>query len=247
MNPASESAPAMAVAPRARPDLVVALVPMRHRSERVPEKNYRLVAGRPLYAYILETLLRCPEIGQIVVDTDSPRIRDGVAERFPTVLVLERPEHLRAGEVPMNEILLHDVQAIPAEVYLQTHSTNPLLRAESISAAVTAFRLDRQHDSLFGVSRLQTRLWAADGSPVNHDPGLLLRTQDLPPIYEENSCLYVFRRDTFLERRNRMGRNPRLWEIDRLEAWDIDDEVDLQVAECLMARRSTDERAKGPD
>jgi CMP-N-acetylneuraminic acid synthetase len=225
--------------------LVVALVPMRHHSERVPEKNYRIVAGRPLYAYILDTLLRCPEVGRIVVDTDSPTIRAGIADQFPSVEVLERPEHLRAGVAPMNEILWHDVQMIPAEIYLQTHSTNPLLRADSISAAVNAFRNDREHDSLFGVSRLHTRLWAVDGRPLNHDPGLLLRTQDLPPVYEENSCLYIFRRATFLERRNRIGWTPRLWEIDRIEAWDLDDEVDLQVIECLLAHRLTGERPKG--
>jgi CMP-N-acetylneuraminic acid synthetase len=224
---------------------IVALVPMRHHSERVPEKNYRIVAGRPLYAYILDTLLRCPEVGRIVVDTDSPTIRAGIADQFPSVEVLERPEHLRAGEAPMNEILWHDVQAVPAEIYLQTHSTNPLLRAETLSAAIQAFRTDGEHDSLFGVSRLHTRLWAVDGRPLNHDPGLLLRTQDLPPVYEENSCLYIFRRAGFLEHRNRIGRTPRLWEIDRIEAWDVDDEVDLQVAECLLARRSTGDRPRG--
>jgi CMP-N-acetylneuraminic acid synthetase len=231
--------------PRRTSDQIVALVPMRHHSERVPEKNYRLVAGRPLYAYILDTLLRCPEVGRIVVDTDSPTIRAGMAERFPSVEVLERPEHLRAGEVPMNEILWHDVQAIPAEIYLQTHSTNPLLRAETLSAAIQAFRSDSEHDSLFGVSRLHTRLWAVDGRPLNHDPEQLLRTQDLPPVYEENSCLYIFRRASFLDRRNRIGRTPRLWEIDRIEAWDVDDEVDLQVTECLLARRPAGDRPKG--
>jgi CMP-N-acetylneuraminic acid synthetase len=231
--------------PERTSDQIVALVPMRHHSERVPEKNYRLVAGRPLYAYILDTLLRCPEVGRIVVDTDSPAIRAGMAERFPSVEVLERPEHLRGGEVPMNEILWHDVQAIPAEIYLQTHSTNPLLRAETLSAAIQAFRSDGEHDSLFGVSRLHTRLWAVDGRPLNHDPDQLLRTQDLPPVYEENSCLYIFRRDSFLDRRNRIGRTPRLWEIDRIEAWDVDDEVDLQVTECLLARRPAGDRPKG--
>ena len=70
---------------------IVALVPMRHHSQRVAGKNYRPLAGKPLYAYIIQTLLACPEIGQVVVDTDSPVIMEGLSAQFPTVRVLERP------------------------------------------------------------------------------------------------------------------------------------------------------------
>jgi CMP-N-acetylneuraminic acid synthetase len=197
-----------------------------------------MVAGRPLYAYILETLSSCPEIDGIVVDTDSPPIREGIAREFPSVVLLERPEHLRTGDVPMNEVLLHDVERVPAETYLQTHSTNPLLRPQTISRAIEAFRNDRNHDSLFSVTRVNVRLWSADGAALNHDPVTLLRTQDLPPVYQENSCLYLFRREVFIERRNRLGQNPRLFPIDREEAWDVDEELDLEVVETLLRRRS---------
>jgi CMP-N-acetylneuraminic acid synthetase len=211
---------------------------MRHRSERVPGKNHRMVAGRPLYAYILETLSSCPEIDGIVVDTDSPPIREGVAREFPSVMLLDRPEHLRAGDVSMNDVLLHDVEQVPAEAYLQTHSTNPLLRPQTVSRAIDAFRKDREHDSLFSVTPVNVRLWSAEGAALNHDPKDLLRTQDLPLVYQENSCLYLFRREVFIERRNRLGRNPRLFAIDREEAWDVDEELDLKVVEALLQRRS---------
>ena len=211
---------------------------MRDRSERVPGKNYRQIAGRPLYAFILETLLACPEVERVVVDTDSPTIRDGVAEAFPQVLVLDRPEHLRGGEVPMNAIIAHDVAAVPAEAYLQTHSTNPLLRPATISAAVEAFRSDVEHDSLFSVTPVNVRLWSADGAPINHDPETLLRTQDLPPVYMENSCLYLFGREAFLARGNRIGRRPRLFVIDREESWDVDEEVDVAIVAALLEKRA---------
>jgi CMP-N-acetylneuraminic acid synthetase len=217
---------------------IIALVPMRHKSERVPEKNFRLLAGKPLYAYILETLHLCPEISQIVVDTDSPVIKNGISEMFPGVLLIDRPEHLRAGDVPMNDVLLHDVAQYEAEVYLQTHTTNPLLRAETISAAIAAFRQNLpDHDSLFSVTKMQTRLWDVDGSPLNHDPSELLRTQDLPPIYEENSCIYIFQRSIFLERENRLGYKPLLFEIDGEEAWDIDEELDFLITDRIMQER----------
>lgn len=217
---------------------IVALVPMRDRSERVPGKNYRLLAGQPLFHHILNALAACAQIAEVVVDTDSDSIKAGLARHFPAVRVIERPPHLRAGEIPMNEILLHDAEQVDADFYLQTHSTNPLLRAETIDRAVTAFLgADPQPDSLFGVTELHTRLYDAAGKAINHDPRELLRTQDLPPIYEENSCLYVFSRSSLQQSGHRIGRTPLMFAIPREEAFDIDEELDFQIADFLMQQR----------
>src|SRR5512140_1890216 len=116
-----------------------ALVPMRHHSQRIPGKNYRPLAGKPLYQHIVETLLSVPEISTVVVDTDSEPVMDGLRRNFPQVVILPRPEKLRADTIPMNEILLFDTSQVEADFYLQTHSTNPLLRPETISKAVKAF------------------------------------------------------------------------------------------------------------
>lgn len=217
---------------------IVALVPMRHTSVRVPGKNYRPIAGKPLYHHILETLLSCPEISQVVVDTDSPVILEGLAKDFPGVTALLRPEHLRADTIPTNEILMHDTAQVPADLYLQTHSTNPLLRAQTISAAVRALKdVYPAYDSLFGVTRLQTRLWDEVGRAINHNPAVLLRTQDLPPVYEENSCIYLFTRETLAQRRNRLGERPLMFAIPAEEAWDIDEEIDFTIADVLLRAR----------
>lgn len=215
-------------------DRIVALVPMRHDSERVPGKNYRHMAGKPLYRHIVETLLSCPEIDRVVIDTDSPVIQADAAAAFPEVTVLERPEHLRDGAIPMNDVLLNDVRQLPADLYIQSHSTNPLLRAETIRNAIQALRDQPDHDSLFTVTRIQARLWTADGVPINHDPAVLLRTQDLPPVYVENSCLYLFTRDLLERRGTRIGWNPLPFEVDRDEASDIDEEQDFRMVEALM-------------
>lgn len=224
---------------------IVALVPMRHQSERVPGKNYRLMDGKPLYAYIIETLLACPEIDQVVVDTDSPTILHGLEEDYPAVVRIRRPEELRSGMIPMNDILLYDTAQVQADYFLQTHSTNPLLRPETVSRAVRTFleNLDA-HDSLFSVTRLQTRLYWQDGTAVNHNPNELLRTQDLPPIYEENSCLYLFSREKLAERNHRLGDTPLMFEIDPAEAWDIDEEIDFSIAEFLMKDRNRGDEHK---
>jgi CMP-N-acetylneuraminic acid synthetase len=221
-----------------KPEKIVALVPMRHVSVRVPGKNYRPLAGKPLYQHILTTLLACPEISQVVVDTDSPIVMQGCREQFPNVTLIERPENLRADTIPMNEILMYDTGLVPADLYLQTHTTNPLLRPESVSKAIrTLVSQFPAYDSLFSVTRLQTRLWDQLGRAVNHNPAILLRTQDLPPIYEENSCMYIFTRQTLEARRNRLGERPYLFEIDAAEARDIDEELDFLIAEFLYQQR----------
>jgi len=209
---------------------------MREHSERVPGKNYRLFAGRPLYHHIIGSLLACPYIDSVHIDTDSSFIMEDAPRHFD-VHIIERPEHLRSDFTPMNEILLYDVTRVEADYYLQTHSTNPLLRTQTINAAIEVFLGSSQYDSLFSVTRLQRRLWDAEGRPVNHDPSQLLRTQDLPLVYDENSCLYIFTRSNLESRRNRIGERPLMFEVDRAEAWDIDDEQDFYIAETLYAAR----------
>lgn len=214
---------------------IVALVPMRHHSQRVPGKNFRPLGTKPLFHHILETLLQVPEIAEVAVDTDSPDIIAGLENFFPTVTVLERPKRLRADEIAMNEVLLYDTAQVKADFYLQTHSTNPLLRAVTISSAIqTLLENYPAYDSLFTVTRWQTRLWDHLGRAINHNPAILLQTQDLPPVYEENSCIYIFRRDTLEARRNRLGERPMMYPISAAEAWDIDEELDFALTDFIM-------------
>jgi CMP-N-acetylneuraminic acid synthetase len=216
---------------------IVAIVPMRHSSERVPGKNYRDFAGKPLYHRVVESLLQVAAIDEVVIDTDSPVIMEDAPKHFDRVRILERPEHLRAGEIPMNDVLLHTIGQVEADFYLQTHSTNPLLSPESIQRGVDLFLEQFPiYDSLFTVTRLQTRLWDSLGRAVNHNPNILLRTQDLPPIYEENSCMYLFSQDILERKHNRIGDRPYLLEIPAVEAQDIDVELDFQLAELLYKK-----------
>ena len=221
---------------------LVALMPMRHDSERVPGKNYRPFGdGRPLFHHMLGTLSNCRALDLIVVDTDSPTIKEQCAESFPDVLVIDRPQHLRGGMTPMNDVLMYDVAQVPSQFYLQTHSTNPLLTGGTVQRAITTmFEKYPTHDSLFGVTRVQTRFWDGLARAVNHNPAILMRTQDLPPLFEENSCIYIFEGETLRADGNRIGRRPALFEIPRREALDIDDEVDFEMAEFAYRRFAGD-------
>jgi CMP-N-acetylneuraminic acid synthetase len=214
---------------------IAALVPMRHQSVRVPEKNFRLIAGKPLYFYILHTLSQISLLEKIAVNTDSPVIAEGIKREFGQIEVIYRPEDLLGEDVPMNKILLHDISKVHADYYLQTHSTNPLIRARTLQTAIEVFTANLpEHDALFGVTRRHVRIWNEQGKPINHDPSQLIKTQDLPPFFEENSCLYIFTRKAILDTQNRLGKNPKMFEIPPLEAFDIDTETDFRLAQLMI-------------
>lgn len=207
---------------------------MRHNSERVPGKNYRPLAGRPLFHHIVSTLLDVPAVDEVVIDTDSDAILDDARSHFPDLTLLRRPEHLSDGTTPMNDVLLNVAEQVSADVLVQTHSTNPFLAAATIGGAVDRY-LTGPSDltSVFGVTRMQARLWSSEGAPVNHDPAVLLRTQDLEPLYVENSCFYVFAPEMLRSTGNRLGSNPLMYEVPALEAVDIDEESDFALASAL--------------
>ena len=213
---------------------LVALVPMRHSSERVPGKNYRDFAGKPLFHHVIDALLQCPLIDKVVIDTDSPIVIEQAQQKYPQVIVLERPEHLRDGAIAMNDVLLNSINQVPADFYLQTHSTNPILSAKTIADGIGNF-FDKypMYDSLFSVTRRQVRYWDELARPINHNQNILLRTQDLPPVFEENSCMYIFTKAILERKHNRIGDRPFLFEMSEAEAQDIDVELNFIMAELL--------------
>lgn len=217
---------------------VIALVPMKAHSERVANKNLKILAGRPLCCWIVDSLTRSRGVAKVVVNTDSPEIA-GLLRREFDVVIHERPEAICGDEVSMNRIIEHDLERLPDEYFLQTHATNPLLTAATIDRAVHAFFQSLgEHDSLFAVTRHQARFFRDDGQPLNHDPNVLLRTQDLPPIFEENSNLYLFSRASFSAAGARIGLRPLMFETPKLEAFDIDTPADWSIVEAVLGRRA---------
>jgi CMP-N-acetylneuraminic acid synthetase len=174
-------------------------------------------------------------ITKIVIDTDSQAIAEDALKHFDRVIILERPEALRGDFVPMNHIIAYDLSQTEGGFFLQTHSTNPLLTTATIDKAIESYlRSLDTYDSLFSVTRRQVRLYWGDGRPVNHEPQELLRTQNLQPIYEENSNLYIFFRASFSESGDRrIGVRPQMFVMDKLEAVDIDEEQDFKLAEII--------------
>lgn len=220
----------------------IALLPFKAHSERVCGKNFRSFCGKPLFRWMLDTLLATEDVDLIVINTDArEQLQVNGFEVNPRILLRERKAELCGDFVSMNAVIADDVASVAADTYLMTHTTNPLLSRATIVAALAAYQdgvANGTCDSLFTVNRIQTRFYRADGSAVNHDPTRLLRTQDLEPWYEENSNLYIFSAESFRKTGARIGAKPLLFETLRKESMDIDDQDGWDLAEAVAKARS---------
>jgi CMP-N-acetylneuraminic acid synthetase len=212
---------------------VTAFVPLKGHSSRVPGKNLRDFHGRPLFHVILETLLEANTVDAVYIDTDDDEIAES-ALSLAGVTVMPREKHLEGDDVSVNLLIKSFLERVP-EAYnvIQTHATNPLLKGSTIDAAVDQYLVDDIHDSLLAVTRFQARFYDGEMTAINHNPEELIPTQDLEPLYLENSNFYVFSRRSFESQGRRIGEHPGMFEMDPMEAIDIDEEQDFEMAKAL--------------
>ena len=226
---------------------MIVFVPIKEESQRVPNKNFRMFDGEPLYKRCLLNL----KDFTVVVDTDSEKILANIAEdpRLSHVTGFLRPVDLRGHEVPVNEIMQGFFSSRPGfynEDVCQVHVTSPFLSITSLKGA-QKFLETGKHDSVVSCFYKQTRLWRKEkyGScPINHNPLRLEQTQDLPVYFEENSLFYMFRCADFLRTGSRIGQNPFWFATGPIESLDIDTEADwnhcVDILEFLKLKETRD-------
>jgi len=214
---------------------VTAIVPIKEHSQRLPRKNFREFNGRPLFHWILDTLESVPEIDQIIVNTDAKEIMQEAPNHFD-IEVSERPERFREDEVT-SRIIKYEVDRTDSDVYLHTYCTCPLLESKTISKAIKQFVASDEHDSILPVTKHKKRFYDDEFQPINHDPQNVVRSQDLPPIYEENSALFIYTVETLNRAGSRIGDNPLPIEINEHEAIEIDYLSDFELAQAVHAQR----------
>jgi len=210
---------------------------MKANSERVKGKNFRSFNGKPLFRWMLDTLLSIDDIDEVIINTDARHVlADNGLVDGPRVRIRDRRPEICGDFVSMNLVIADDIANVPADIYLMTHTTNPLLSAASIRGSLAMYRrglAEGTGDSVFTVNKFQTRFYRADSSAINHDPKVLLRTQDLEPWFEENSNLYVFSAASFASTQARIGQHPLMYEMGRSESVDIDDQESWYIAEAM--------------
>lgn len=218
---------------------ITALLPIKAHSARLPGKNFRAFRGAPLWTWIVNSLHMVPEIDEILIDTDVED-RDLLTAFGSHGRLLRRPRRLRGDGVSMNELIANEMEVAPADIYLQTHATNPLVRPETFSAVLGSMLNQDGIDSVFTVDAIRARFWTADTTPINHDPGAAPITQNVIPLLKENSCAYAFTRRSFLSSgHSRIGQNPLPIAMDPRESIDIDTQEDWDIAEALAMHRES--------
>ena len=211
---------------------IIALLPMRHNSIRVKGKNYKKLGRKMLFEYVLESLIKSNSFKKIIVNTDSPIIKDKIKKKYKNIIIHNRPKKLCSGMISMNKIIEFDCKKIDNEYVFQTHSTNPFLSVKTIKQSIKKF-LKYKNDSLFSVNIYKNRLWSKKLKPLNHNPSKLIRTQDLPELLEENSLFYIFKRKNFLALKNRIMGKKNYFITSPRESLDIDNQSDWEYAKYL--------------
>jgi CMP-N-acetylneuraminic acid synthetase len=209
---------------------------MKGNSDRVANKNLKLFNGKPLFHAIIDELINSKYINKVIINTDSDLIAESAINTFQYfVSIHKRPKNIQGDFVSMNKIIEYDLNNSDSDIYIQTHSTSPLLTIKSLDSAIDKMISNStDFDSIFSVTKIQTRFYDKNGNPFNHDPKELLRTQDLEPLFEENSGFYIFTKDSFKNAdHKRIGLRPLMFEIDKIEAIDIDEPSDFIIAETL--------------
>lgn len=210
---------------------IVAFVPMKLQSQRLPNKMLLPLGNQLLFQHIFNTLLNVKK--EIDIDIYCYCSDDSIKSRLPdTIKFLKRDPKLDRDETLGIEIYESFVNQINADIYILCHATSPFLQEASLLKGITKI-LNEDHDSALAVSRIQTFCWY-DNKPLNYDLTNVIRTQDIKPILYETSAFYMFKKNILLEHKRRIGFNPYLVETDRIESIDIDEQIDYDLASKIL-------------
>jgi CMP-N-acetylneuraminic acid synthetase len=217
---------------------ISAYIPIKQHSSRVPRKNFKIINEQPLYFWIISKLETIDNIDEIVINTDSSELITGLDKyNFKKLSIIKREKSLQGDDVSVNLIIENDLELIKNRHILQTHVTNPLVKISTLERSIETYqgKIKEGFDSLFSVIKYQKRFYDQGLRPINHDPKILLKTQDLPPLFVENSCIYIFSKDSFNRSKARIGSHPFLFEMSEYEAFDIDWPEDFDMVKRIFS------------
>lgn len=206
----------------------VAFVPIRLNSKRVVGKNMKLIAGRPLLYYILKTLTQVKNIDEIYAYCSSEEI---IPELPSGVKFLKRSKDLDQDTTLGQEIYDAFTNEIDADVYVLAHTTSPFIKVSTIETAVQKV-LTEGYDSSFSAEKKQTFAWY-DGKPLNYSLTAIPRTQDISPVYIETSAFFIFKKEIWTKKHQRIGDHPYISVVDQIEGIDIDNIEDFDFAQQM--------------
>lgn len=223
----------------------LAIIPARGGSKGVPRKNIRLVAGRPLIAYTIEAAKASRCLTRFVISTEDVEI--AAVARSLGCEVVERPVELAYDDTPMVPVVQHALAHVERngdyfDYIVVLQPTSPLRTGQDIDAALTRL-IEAGADSIVSVYQVgdahpARMYYFVDGylSPYEQEPSHRLR-QKMPPVYLRNGAIYACHRDVLVGRHTLIGERPLAYIMSRENSINIDDELDLLLADMLLRRR----------
>ena len=209
---------------------VIAMVPVRSGSTRVPNKNTRPFGDTSLLQLKLSLLKKLDGITDIIVSTDC-EISADIARKHD-VKVQWRNKYYAGSKVTNDQHWHHIAQTTPGDIVFFAQVCNPLLRVSSMQNALNSFLSSDAHDSVNSVSSEKKFLWQ-NGKPMNYDVSVTPKSQDLPDIVSLNFGITIIKKQIMMERKNVVGYKPTFFELDKIESLDIDELIDFKIAEVM--------------
>jgi CMP-N,N'-diacetyllegionaminic acid synthase len=224
---------------------VVAVILARGGSKRLPGKNIRQLAGKPLIAYTIEAAKGAKRVSRTIVSTDAPEIA-AVAADYGAEVPFRRPLELAQDDTPSIEALVHAVERVESQgseigavVLLQP--TSPMRHSRHIDEAVELY-CSTGVDTVTAISPAASHpywCWRAAGAeitPFFSRAHISMSRHDLPPAFIENGAVYVVRR-TLLAAGSLYGERIAGYVMAGEDAIDIDTFEDFERAESILAKR----------
>tara|TARA_Y100000741_G_scaffold358643_1_gene338116 strand:- start:370 stop:1035 length:666 start_codon:yes stop_codon:yes gene_type:complete len=213
---------------------VACFIPIKAFSERVKEKNFRIIGNKPLYAIIIDKAIKADCFDDIYVDTDSPEIEQYAIDKGVNVII--RKEELAKNSANGNDLLLHHFKLKPDfDFYFQLFATAPLMNVSTIRECVNSLISSQNYDSVFTALKHNGFFWW-NNQPVNYQPVILPRSQDLVPVIEETTAIYGINRKSLKNFHSRIGSKPLIITVSKSEAIDLNIEEDFDFANWLVER-----------
>ena len=209
---------------------IVAIVPIKLKSKRLKNKNFKKINGRPLYKYLLDKL-KFTNFDEIYVDSNSPEIEEYC--KLKNYKFIKRLPKLALDNANGNDLLNYHSKIINADIYFQLFITAPLLKIQTINNCIEKIKKSKKYDSILTSKSVQTWFWYK-GKPVNYNPKILPRSQDADPLVFETTGLYGIRKKILLSKKARIGNKPYFYEVSDEEAIDLDNLKDFRYLEYYV-------------
>jgi len=219
---------------------VTCFLPCRKGSERVKNKNIRPFSSysNGLIEIKLKQLSEVKEIDTIILSTnDEEIIRYAELSGIRNLIIHRRDDELASSQTSTDDLVTHAQTLISDGHILWTHVTSPFLNSSAYRKIILSYKegLEQGYDSLMTTSLIQSFVWGKNG-PINYDRSVEKwpRTQTIQPLHEINSAVFLSSVGIYTNKKDRIGDNPKLYPLNKIEGLDIDWPEDFQIADCLL-------------